>query len=627
MVASQSQRVQRGLVYAVIDEVDSVLIDEARTPLIISGQGEKSTDLYVLADQFVRRLKKGEVLGKETSMSNLMREELEESGDFIYDEKQKSVSLTEEGVKKAEKFFKLDNLADPENIEIQHHITIALKAKVIMIREKDYIVNDKNEIIIVDEFTGRLMEGRRYSDGLHQAVEAKEGVEIKKESKTLATITFQNYFNKYSKKAGMTGTAQTEEAEFRETYGMDVIVIPTNRPIQRIDHPDEMYKTVEGKYAAVIRDIKESVNKKQPVLVGTVNIDTSEYLSNLLRKAGVSHQVLNAKHHQREAEIVAEAGRLGAVTIATNMAGRGTDIKLEAGVEEVGGLKIIGTERHETRRIDNQLRGRAGRQGDKGESRFYLSLEDDLMRIFMQESVVNMLNQLNLPEDQPIAHKVLTSSIERAQRKVEGNNFGVRKHLLEYDSVLSEQRDLLYSERDKVMNKEDSMGMIIEMLSKAVSRKLEKVLVDKKYLEDCSLKEIESGVRTLVPLARLDFDINDTSKSIDDLKEFVVNEAKQCIRNKQEELGVEVFNVSAKNVLLRIIDQKWTDHLDNIEQLKQGVNLQAYGQKNPLIEYKYQAMDLFDELAINIQEDSIIAICMLKIVDSTPKFTIKKIEE
>lgn len=614
MVLYAEEMVQRDLNYAVIDEVDSVLIDEARTPLIISGAGSKSTHLYKAADIFVRRLKKGRLLGEETAMSNLMREEIEEEGDFVVDEKQKTVTLTLEGVKKAEQYFGLENLADPDNMDIQHHISIALKAHNLMHREKDYIVNEEGEIIIVDEFTGRLMDGRRYSDGLHQAIEAKEDVEVKKESQTLATITFQNYFNKYVKKSGMTGTALTEEAEFRDIYGMDVIVIPTNMPVKRTDYPDVVFKTEAAKFEAAIKDIKESNEKGQPVLVGTVNIDTSELLSKMLKREGVKHQVLNAKYHAKEAEIVAEAGKKGAVTIATNMAGRGTDIKLEDGVQELGGLKIIGTERHESRRIDNQLRGRSGRQGDPGASRFYLALEDDLMRLFTPEATLKMFDALGLPDDEPIEHKILSKAIERAQTKVEGNNFSVRKHLLEYDKIMNEQREIIYGERFKVLKNENLRDKVVEMAKEVVSKAVDNCTNGIEFSEDWDIASMMEHLRTIIPFAEMTFTKEEQEDlSVESLKEMLCEKAEQIYEAKEQEIGEQMREIE-RVLLLRVIDQKWMDHLDSMEQMKQGINLRAYGQRDPIVEYRFLSFDMFEEMIANIQEETVRALYHVRLV-------------
>jgi len=608
MVLYAKDMVQRELNYALIDEVDSVLVDEARTPLIISGQGAKSTHLYKAADIFVRRLKKGQLLSDESTMATLMREEIEEEGDYIVDEKQRSVTLTLEGVKKAEQYFGIENLADPNNMEIQHHITIALKAHNLMHLEKDYIVNEKEEIVIVDDHTGRLMDGRRYSDGLHQAIEAKENVEVKKESKTLATITFQNFFNRYSKKSGMTGTALTEESEFREIYGMDVIVIPTNKPILRIDHPDVVYTTEAGKYKSIIEDVKESVIKGQPVLVGTVTIDISEHLSKLLTKEGIKHQVLNAKYHQQEAEIVAQAGKKNSVTIATNMAGRGTDIKLEEGVPELGGLKIIGTERHESRRIDNQLRGRSGRQGDPGESRFYLALEDNLMRLFMPESTLKMFNSLGIPDDEPITHGIMTKAIERAQTKVESNNYGIRKHLLEYDRIMNEQRELIYGERYKVLTQDNIRENIMNMTRDVIDQAVENATAGLEYPEDWDLAKLMEYLNAIIPYDNLTF-TSEEQKDLSEkkLKDLLFEKAEEIYKFKEENIG-EQMRENERVMLLRVIDQKWMDHLDNIEQVRQGINLHAYGQRNPLVEYKYISFDMFEEMTDNIKQDTVKAV-------------------
>ncbi|WP_069999842.1 preprotein translocase subunit SecA [Cellulosilyticum sp. I15G10I2] len=614
MVLYAEEMVQRDLHYAVIDEVDSVLIDEARTPLIISGAGSKSTHLYKAADIFVRRLKKGRLLGEETAMSTLMREEIEEEGDFVVDEKQKTVTLTAEGVKKAEQYFGIENLADPDQMDIQHHITIALKAHNLMHREKDYIVSEEGEIIIVDEFTGRLMDGRRYSDGLHQAIEAKEGVEVKKESQTLATITFQNYFNKYTKKSGMTGTALTEEHEFRDIYGMDVIVIPTNKPIKRVDHADIVYKTEAAKFDAVIQDIKECNEKGQPVLVGTVTIDTSELLSKLLKREGVKHQVLNAKYHAKEAEIVSEAGKKGAVTIATNMAGRGTDIKLEEGVQELGGLKIIGTERHESRRIDNQLRGRSGRQGDPGASRFYLALEDDLMRLFTPEATLKMFDALGIPDDEPIEHKILTRAIERAQTKVESNNFSVRKHLLEYDKIMNEQREIIYGERFKVLKNENLRNKVVDMAKEVVSKAVDNCTNGIEYAEEWDLASMMEHLRSIIPFEAVSFTKEEQENlTVESLKELLSEKAEKLYEQKELEIGEQLREIE-RVLLLRVIDQKWMDHLDNMEQMKQGINLQAYGQRDPLVEYRFLSFDIFEEMIENIQEETVRALYHVRII-------------
>lgn len=603
MVLYAEEMVQRDLHYTIIDEVDSVLVDEARTPLIISGSSSKSTHLYKAADIFVRRLKKGRLLGEENAMSTLMREEIEEEGDFIVDEKQKTVNLTADGVKKAEQYFGLENLADADNMDIQHHINIALKAHNLMHLEKDYIVSEEGEILIVDEFTGRLMSGRRYSDGLHQAIEAKEGVEVQRESQTLATITFQNYFNRYVKKSGMTGTALTEEGEFRDIYAMDVIVIPTNMPMIRKDHPDTVYKTVEAKFEAVVNEIEESYKKGQPVLVGTVNIDTSELLSGLLKKRGITHEVLNAKYHAREAEIVAAAGMKSSVTIATNMAGRGTDIKLEQGVTELGGLKIIGTERHEARRIDNQLRGRAGRQGDPGESRFYLSLEDDLMRLFTPEATLKMFDALGLPDDEPIEHRILSSAIERAQKKVESNNFGVRKHLLEYDRVMNEQREVIYDERYKALRNEDLKENILSMVKSVIEHTVDSYTVGIEHSDEWDLDGMMENLYATIPLEGITFPKEGRDDlTTEEIAETLYEASVKLYNERELELGTQVREIE-RVIVLKIIDQKWMDHIDNMEQMRQGIGLRAYGQRDPLVEYKFTGFEMFEEMSYAIRQD------------------------
>ncbi|ADH60340.1 preprotein translocase, SecA subunit [Thermoanaerobacter mathranii subsp. mathranii str. A3] len=642
MVIYKEDMVQRGLNYAIVDEVDSILIDEARTPLIISGVGEKSTDMYKLADRFVRTLKKDE--------------------DYVVDEKAKTVSLTEKGVVKAEKFFGIKNLADIENMEISHHINQALKAHAIMKRDIDYVVKD-GQVIIVDEFTGRLMFGRRYSEGLHQAIEAKEGVKVERESKTLATITFQNYFRMYKKLAGMTGTAQTEEQEFRAIYGLDVVVIPTNKPMIRIDHPDVIYKTEEAKFRAVVEDIVEHHKKGQPVLVGTISIEKSERLSAMLKKRGIPHQVLNAKYHEKEAEIIAQAGRKGAVTIATNMAGRGTDIllggnpefiakkkMLEEGyskeiineaagygpisgeevkkareryfelleeakketerehdeVVKLGGLYIIGTERHEARRIDNQLRGRAGRQGDPGETRFYISLEDDLMRLFGSERVKNMMDTLGIDDDQPIEHKILTKQIEQAQKKVEGINFDTRKHVLQYDDVMNKQREIIYAQRRKVLEGENLKESIFDMIRSIIERNVEVYTAGSKYPEEWDIKGLLDYLYDMFlekDSVVIDVDIDRLDKEV--LTNIIYEEAVKQYEKKEAEIGPEQMRELERIVLLRVVDTKWMDHIDEMDQLRQGIGLRAYGQVDPLIEYKKIAFDMFEDLVQSIQEETV----------------------
>ena len=605
MVIYKEQLVQRGLKYAIIDEVDSVLIDEARTPLIISGQSDKSTKLYEACDILARQLEKGEASGEFSKMNAIMGEDIEETGDFIVNEKEKNINLTEDGVKKVEKFFHIENLADPENLEIQHNIILALRAHNLMFRDQDYVVKD-DEVLIVDEFTGRIMPGRRYSDGLHQAIEAKEHVKVKRESKTLATITFQNFFNKFEKKAGMTGTALTEEKEFRDIYGMDVIEIPTNRPIARIDHQDAVYKTKKEKFKAVVEEVKEAHEKGQPVLVGTITIETSELISGMLKREGIPHTVLNAKFHEQEAEIVAQAGQHGAVTIATNMAGRGTDIKLDEDAREAGGLKIIGTERHESRRIDNQLRGRAGRQGDPGESQFFISLEDDLMRLFGSERLMSVFNALGVPEGEQIQHKMLTSAIEKAQEKIEYNNYGIRKNLLEYDQVNNDQREIIYKERMSVLNGDSMRDAIFKMIQEQVEKSVDTCISNEIPREEWNLNELNEILLPVIPLEPV------TEKNIEDIKD--VKELKQHLKEqavllyeaKETEFPeIEQFRELERVVLLKVIDRKWMDHIDDMDQLRQGIGLQAYGQRDPLVEYKMAGFDMFDEMIAGIQEDTI----------------------
>ena len=605
MVIYKEQLVQRGLHYAIIDEVDSVLIDEARTPLIISGQSGKSTRLYEACDILACQMKRGEDMPEYSKMDAIMGIEQEETGDFIVNEKDKLVNLTQQGVEKVEKFFHIDNLADPENLEIQHNVILALRAHYLMFRDQDYVVKD-DQVMIVDEFTGRIMPGRRYSDGLHQAIEAKEHVKVKRESKTLATITFQNFFNKFEKKAGMTGTALTEEKEFRDIYGMDVIEIPTNRPIARIDHQDAVYKTKKEKFKAVVEEVKEAHEKGQPVLVGTITIETSELISGMLKREGIPHTVLNAKFHEQEAEIVAQAGQHGAVTIATNMAGRGTDIKLDEDAREAGGLKIIGTERHESRRIDNQLRGRAGRQGDPGESQFFISLEDDLMRLFGSERLMSVFNALGVPEGEQIQHKMLTSAIEKAQEKIEYNNYGIRKNLLEYDQVNNDQREIIYKERMSVLNGDSMRDAIFKMIQEQVEKSVDTCISNEIPREEWNLNELNEILLPVIPLEPV------TEKNIEDIKD--VKELKQHLKEqavllyeaKETEFPeIEQFRELERVVLLKVIDRKWMDHIDDMDQLRQGIGLQAYGQRDPLVEYKMAGFDMFDEMIAGIQEDTI----------------------
>ena len=604
MVIYKEQLVQRELHYAIIDEVDSVLIDEARTPLIISGQSGKSTRLYEVCDILARQLERGEASGEVTKMTAIMGEEITETGDFIVNEKDKIVNLTEQGVHKVEEFFHIDNLADPENLEIQHNINLALRAHYLMFRDQDYVVKD-DEVLIVDEFTGRIMPGRRYSDGLHQAIEAKEHVKVRRESKTLATITFQNFFNKYKKKAGMTGTALTEEKEFRDIYGMDVIEIPTNKPIARVDLEDAVYMTKKEKFRAVVEAVKEAHAKQQPVLVGTITIETSELLSRMLKREGIPHQVLNAKFHEKEAEIVAHAGEAGNVTIATNMAGRGTDIKLDEVARAAGGLKIIGTERHESRRIDNQLRGRSGRQGDPGESRFYLSLEDDLMRLFGSEKLMNMFKSLGVAENEQIEHKMLSSAIEKAQKKIESNNYGIRKNLLEYDQVNNEQREIIYKERRRVLDGENMRDAIYKMITDTVEHAVDMVFSDDVDQEEWDMNEFNSVLRPIIPLKPITReDIKGMKKN--QVKQKLKEEAVKLYEEKEAEFPeAEQLRELERVILLKVIDQKWMDHIDDMDQLRQGIGLQAYGQRDPKVEYKLQAYEMFDSMIAAIQETTL----------------------
>ena len=605
MVIYKEQLVQRELHYAIVDEVDSVLIDEARTPLIISGSSGKSTKIYEACDNLVRQLKRG--TEKELSkMDIIMQEDSNETGDYVANEKEKTVNLTQQGVEKVERFFHLENLADPENLEIQHCVNLSLRAHALMHRDKDYVVKD-DEVLIVDEFTGRIMPGRRYSDGLHQAIEAKEHVKVKRESKTLATITFQNFFNKYKKKSGMTGTALTEEKEFREIYGMDVVEVPTTLPVQRIDHEDSVYKTKREKYNAIVKEIQAAHEKGQPVLVGTITIDSSEELSEMLRKVGIPHKVLNAKFHEMEAEIVADAGVKGAVTIATNMAGRGTDIKLGEGVKELGGLKIIGTERHESRRIDNQLRGRAGRQGDPGESKFYISLEDDLMRLFGSQNLMNMFNSLGMPEGEQIQHKMLSKAIERAQKKIEGNNYGIRKNLLEYDQINNEQREIIYAERRKVLDGDNMRDTIIQMIDELIEKYVNSVINDSQIPEEWNLNELNEILLPMIPFEPITFDAKrdeGITKDIliQDLKEKALHiyEAKEAEFPEPEQIR-EIERV----VILKVTDSRWMDHIDDMDQLRQGIGLQALGQRDPVVEYRLQGYDMFNDMTESIREETV----------------------
>ncbi|MBE5956675.1 MAG: preprotein translocase subunit SecA [Lachnospiraceae bacterium] len=629
MVIYKEQLVQRELNFAIVDEVDSVLIDEARTPLIISGQSGKSTDLYKVCDFLARRMRRGVGDGELSKIDAIMGEEAKEDGDFLVNEKEKQVILTAEGIKKIEEYFHIDNLADADNLEIQHNIILALRAHNLMFRDQDYVVKD-NEVLIVDEFTGRIMPGRRYSDGLHQAIEAKEGVKVRRESRTLATITFQNFFNKYAKKAGMTGTALTEENEFREIYGMDVVVIPTNKPVQRKDWDDAIYMTKNEKFKAVVREIQEAHAKGQPCLVGTITIETSELLSNMLRKVGIPHTVLNAKFHEQEAEIVAAAGEIGAVTIATNMAGRGTDIKLAEGVAERGGLKIIGTERHEARRIDNQLRGRSGRQGDPGESKFYLSLEDDLMRLFGSERMLAVYRALNIPEGEEIQHKTISATIEKAQKKIESNNFSIRRNLLEYDRVNNEQREIMYNERRRVLDGEDMRESIMNMMDKVISDAVAQVAGDGLPAAEWDMKELNQILLPKIPMAKIA--LTEEEKAKNDLEGFTarIQELGQAAYAKKEaefaeHFPEEYFRELERIILLKVIDRKWMTHIDDMDQLRQGVGLQAYGQKDPVVQYKFLGYDMFDELIRGINEDTITGLMHLRIEQHVEREQVAKV--
>ena len=626
MVIYKNQLVQRDLHYAVIDEVDSVLIDEARTPLIISGQSGKSTKLYELCDILARQLKKGEANKELSKIDAIMGEDVVETGDFIVNEKDKNVSLTLDGVAKVEKFFNIENLADPENLEIQHNIILALRAHNLMFKDKDYIVKD-DEVLIVDEFTGRVMPGRRYSDGLHQAIEAKEKVKVNRESRTLATITFQNFFNKYKKKAGMTGTALTEEKEFRDIYGMDVITIPTNRPVQRIDHDDAVYKTRKEKLNAIVDNIAEAYEKGQPVLVGTISIEKSEELSDMLKKRHIPHKVLNAKFHELEAEIVAEAGQKGNVTIATNMAGRGTDIKLGEGVLELGGLRIIGTERHESRRIDNQLRGRAGRQGDVGESKFYLSLEDDLMRLFGSEKLKTLFDTMKLPEGEELNHKMLTGAIERAQKKIESNNFSIRKNLLDYDKVNNEQREIIYAERRRVLDGDSMREVVYKMITETVENKINMCIGDDSVAEDWDIAELNRLLLPIFPFEEIKLTEEERKhmrKS--DLVQKLKEQAVKLYEEKEAEFPEpEQLREIERVILLKVIDTKWMSHIDDMDQLRQGIGLAALGQKDPLVEYKFAGYDMFDDMTTAISEDTVRALMHVRIEEPVEREEVVKV--
>ena len=625
MAIYKEQLVLRDLHYAIIDEVDSVLIDEARTPLIISGQSGKSTSLYEACDILARQLKRGDDVGEFSKMDAIMGIEQEENGDFVVNEKDKVVNLTAEGIEKVEKFFHIENLADPENLEIQNNIILALRAHNLMHRDKDYVVKE-DQVLIVDEFTGRIMPGRRYSDGLHQAIEAKEHVKVKRESKTLATITFQNFFNKFEKKSGMTGTALTEEKEFRDIYGMDVVEIPTNRPVIRKDLHDAVYKTKKEKLNAIVEAVKEAHAKGQPVLVGTITIEASEQLSGMLRREGIQHKVLNAKFHELEAEIVADAGIHGAVTIATNMAGRGTDIKLDEEAKAAGGLKIIGTERHESRRIDNQLRGRSGRQGDPGESRFYISLEDDLMRLFGSEKMISMFNALGIPEGQEIEHKMLSKAIENAQKKIEGNNFGIRKNLLEYDQVMNDQREIIYKERRRVLDGENMRDAIFKMITDRVENCVDTCISSDIPKEEWDLNELNQLILSMIPMQAVTPEDVDSVKNNKELKHLLKERAVKLYEAKETEFPEpEQFRELERVVLLKVIDRKWMDHIDDMDQLRQGIGLQSYGQRDPLVEYKMAGFDMFDEMTASIQEDTIRLLYHVKIEQKVEREQVAKV--
>ncbi len=624
MVIYKEQLVQRELHYAIVDEVDSVLIDEARTPLIISGSSGKSTKIYEACDNLARQLKRG--TAKELSKMDIsMKEDDEETGDFIVDEKEKTVNLTAQGIAKVERFFHIENLADPEHLEIQHCIILALRAHNLMFLDKDYVVND-DQVLIVDEFTGRIMPGRRYSDGLHQAIEAKEHVKVKRESKTLATITFQNFFNKYNKKCGMTGTALTEEKEFREIYGMDVVEVPTNKPVARVDYNDSVYKTKREKLNAIVEDIADCYERKQPVLVGTITIEASEELSEMLRKRGIKHKVLNAKYHEMEAEIIADAGIAGAVTIATNMAGRGTDIKLGEGVQELGGLRIIGTERHESRRIDNQLRGRSGRQGDPGESKFYISLEDDLMRLFGSQNLMNIFNSLGMPEGEQIQHRMLNKAIERAQMKIEGNNYGIRKNLLEYDIINNQQREIIYAERRKVLDGESMRDTIYGMIDEVIEKYVNRTIGDEQIPEEWNLDELNRNLIPIIPFEPVTFDAErdkDINKNalIQKLKE----EALHMYEMKEAEFPeTEQIREIERVILLKVTDQHWMNHIDDMDQLRQGIGLQAYGQRDPVTEYRFQSYDMFAEMTESIREETVKALMHVRIEQKVEREQVAK---
>ncbi len=626
MVIYKEQLVQRDLHYAIVDEVDSILIDEARTPLIISGQSGKSTELYRMCDLLARRMKRGEGDGELSKMDAIMGVDVEEDGDFLVNEKDKQVILTSQGVKEIEQFFHIDNLADPENLEIQHNIILALRAHNLMMRDRDYIVKD-DEVLIVDEFTGRVMPGRRFSDGLHQAIEAKENVKVRRESKTLATITFQNFFNKYDKKAGMTGTALTEEEEFREIYGMDVVEVPTNLPVARIDEEDSVFCTKKEKLNAIVEDINECYRSGQPVLVGTISIEASEELSQLLNKKHIPHKVLNAKFHELEAEIVAQAGQVNAVTIATNMAGRGTDIKLGEGVKELGGLRIIGTERHESRRIDNQLRGRAGRQGDPGRSKFYLSLEDDLMRLFGSERVMNLYATLNIPEGEEIQHKTITNFIEKAQKKIENNNFAIRKNLLDYDQVNNEQREVIYKERRRVLDGENMRDVIFSFINDTVEEIVNRNISSELDASEWDIKTLNQELLDVIPIEPIVLSDEDKNGlQVCDLIQRVKESANKLYEEKETEFPeIEMIREAERVILLKVIDHKWMDHIDDMDQMRQSIGLRAYGQRDPLVEYKFAGYDMFEEMIASIRKDTVKALMHLRVEQKVEREEVAKV--
>ncbi len=626
MVIYKEQLVQRGLHFAIIDEVDSVLIDEARTPLIISGQSGKSTKLYEACDILARQLERGEASGEFSKMNAIMGEDIEETGDFIVNEKEKAINLTEDGVKKVEKFFHIENLADPENLEIQHNIILALRAHNLMFKDQDYVVTPEGEVMIVDEFTGRIMPGRRYSDGLHQAIEAKEHVKVRRESKTLATITFQNLFNKFEKKSGMTGTALTEEKEFRDIYGMDVIEIPTNVPVQRVDLEDAVYKTKREKYKAVVEEVKRAHATGQPVLVGTITIEVSELLSGMLKKEGIRHNVLNAKYHEQEAAIVADAGLHGAVTIATNMAGRGTDIKLDDDARAAGGLKIIGTERHESRRIDNQLRGRSGRQGDPGESRFYISLEDDLLRLFGSDRLMGVFNALGVADGEQIEHKMLSNAIETAQKKLEINNFGIRKNLLEYDQVMNEQREIIYAERRRVLDGESMRDTVYNMITEYVENITDRFASPEADAENWDIKGLDVNLHAVIPQMEIPDAAECKGMHQKELKHMIKERAVKAYEAKEAEFPeTEQIREIERVVLLKVIDARWMDHIDDMDQLRQGIGLQAYGQRDPLVEYKMTGYNMFGEMTDMIAETTIRTLFNIRVEQKVEREEVAKV--